>query len=69
MSTFSQKHYEHVMRELSRMTEQQTQERGFTLYEIQSAAGVIARIFERDNPKFKWNLFMKGAKQHAEGNA
>lgn len=52
MSTFSQKHYEHMQRELHDLHDKLLAE------DVDHVARVLCLIFERDNPKFKRKMFL-----------
>lgn len=57
MSVFTQKHYEHFSAEMRRLADLPLSDRGVTWEEMIAVEEVLCRIFERDNCKFKRDLF------------
>lgn len=59
MSTFTQKHYEHMIDGLRSLRSLPLSDHGVTSEELNASIIVMCRIFERDNPKFKRELFIQ----------
>lgn len=57
---FTQKHYEHVGQEISKMTDRD-KARDVTLF--------MCHVFEMDNPKFQPCKFLRSARQTRQGDS